>query len=146
MGKTLSEICPAIKIASGDITFKPVLKLVLETNKPIILSTGASNIKEIDEAVKYIEKFIGKDDIKNKLYLLHCVSAYPTPIKQANLKSIPFLKDRYGLKVGYSNHVIGINACLTAIALGADLVEVHFTDNKINREFHDHAFLLILKI
>lgn len=137
--KPLSNICPAIKIASGDLTFKPVLKLAAMTSKPIILSTGGSTVFEIDEAINYLSSFIGKEELKSKLCLMHCISSYPTPLEQANLNSIPFLKERYNLKVGYSNHVIGIDACLTAIAVGADFVEVHFTDNKFDRSFHDHA-------
>ena len=69
---------------------------------------------------------------------MHCVSAYPVPIEQANILTITHLKERFKLKVGYSNHVIGGNASLAAVALGADLIEVHFTDNKTDRKFHDH--------
>lgn len=134
----LNPICPAFKIASGDITFKLVIKAAAKTGKPLIISTGAATLEEIDQAVNWVKEEVGADSLKNRLVLMHCVSAYPAPIDQANILSIPFLKERYGLKVGYSNHVKGLSACLAAVALGADLVEVHFTDCKEGREFRDH--------
>ncbi len=135
----LSPLCPAFKIASGDITFKPVIEKAAQTDKELIISTGAATIEEIDQVVSWVEDIIGENKLKERLTLMHCVSAYPTPIDQANVRSIPFLKERYGLRVGYSNHVKGLSACLAAIALGADVVEVHFTDQKEDREFRDHA-------
>lgn len=135
----LDPLCPAFKIASGDIAFKPVIQKVARTGKPIIMSTGAATIEEIDQAINWVGQEVGYDNIKDRLILMHCVSAYPTPIEEANILSIPYLKERYKLRVGYSNHVIGMNACLAAIALGADVIEVHFTDRKENREFRDHA-------
>lgn len=135
----LNPLCNAFKIASGDITFAPVLQAVCKTGKLIILSTGGANIDEIDAAVEYIKQNIGSDNIQDRLILMHCVSAYPTPIKQANILSIPYLRDRYNVHVGYSNHVMGMNACLGAVALGAKVIEVHFTDCKDGREFRDHA-------
>jgi N,N'-diacetyllegionaminate synthase len=135
----LNPLCPAFKIASGDITFKPVIQKAARTGKPLIISTGAANIDEIDQAVSWVEAGVGSENLKDRLILMHCVSAYPAPIEQVNILSIPFLKERYGLRVGYSNHVIGMNACLAAVALGADVIEVHFTDCKEGREFRDHA-------
>ena len=134
----LSPLCNAFKIASGDITFKPVIEMAAKTGKELIISTGAATIQEIDCAVDWVGNIVGKDRLKERLTLMHCVSAYPTPIDQANILSIPFLKERYNLRVGYSNHVIGMSACLAAIALGADIIEVHFTDCKEGREFRDH--------
>jgi N-acetylneuraminate synthase/N,N'-diacetyllegionaminate synthase len=135
----LDPLCPAFKIASGDIAFKPVIQKAARTGKPLIISTGAATIEEIDQAVNWVKEEVGKDNLKERLILMHCVSAYPAPIEQANILSIPFLKERYGLRVGYSNHVIGMSACLAAVALGADVIEVHFTDCKEGREFRDHA-------
>lgn len=135
----LDLMCPAFKIASGDITFKPVIQKAARTGKPLLISTGAASLEEIDKAVSWVEEEVGSSNIKESLILMHCVSAYPTPIEEANTLSIPFLKERYGLRVGYSNHVIGMHACLAAVALGAEVVEVHFTDFKENREFRDHA-------
>lgn len=130
---------PAIKIASGDLTFEPVIRAAAATGKPVILSTGLGIVGEIEQALAWIGDEAGDDDLAERVVLLHCVSAYPTPIEEANLLSIPFLAERFGLPVGYSNHVIGTEACLAAIALGACLVEVHFTDRKSGREFRDHA-------
>lgn len=135
----LNPICPAFKIASGDITFKPVIQKAAQTGKPLIISTGAATLDEIDQAVGWVEKEVGSKNLPDHLILMHCVSAYPAPIDQANILSIPFLKERYKLSVGYSNHVVGMNACLAAVALGADVIEVHFTDCKEGREFRDHA-------
>ena len=69
---------------------------------------------------------------------MHCVSLYPTPIGNANLRSIPFLADRFGLRTGYSNHVVEPEAVMAAVALGACMIEVHFTDCKEGRDFRDH--------
>lgn len=135
----LNPLCSVFKIASGDLTFKPLIDAVLKTEKQIYLSTGASTIEEIDRTVSWIQKSIGGQALKDRLTLLHCVSAYPTPIEEANIFSIPFLRERYQLNVGYSNHVMGMSACLSAVVLGASVVEVHFTDQKNNREFRDHA-------
>lgn len=135
----LNPLCDAFKIASGDITFAPVIKAACDTGKLILMSTGGANIDEIDTAVELVKNNIGNDSLKDRLILMHCVSAYPTPIEQANILAIPFLRDRYNIHVGYSNHVIGMDACLGAVALGAKVIEVHFTDCKEGREFRDHA-------
>ncbi len=135
----LDPYCSFFKIASGDITFEPVIRKVAQTGKPFIISTGAATVNEIDQAVDWVRKEVGDDKLKERLTLMHCVSAYPTPIEEANIMSVPFLRERYGLKIGYSNHVIGMNACLAAVALGADVIEVHFTDQKEGREFRDHS-------
>jgi N,N'-diacetyllegionaminate synthase len=134
----LAEHFPAIKIASGDLTFEPVIRAAAATSKPVILSTGLGTVEEIDQAVAWFRDEIGQDDIRDRLVILQCVSAYPTPIEDANVRSAVFLAERYGTHIGYSNHVIGTDACLAAVALGAAIIEVHFTDNKYDREFRDH--------
>jgi N,N'-diacetyllegionaminate synthase len=135
----LAELCPAIKIASGDLTFEPVISASAKTGKPVVLSTGAGSVEEVDRAVEWFKMAAGTKDISQRLALLHCVSGYPTPIEEANLLSIPFLAKRYGLTVGWSNHVIGPDACIAAVALGARIVEVHVTDRKEGRAFRDHS-------
>ncbi len=135
----LNEHLNAFKIASGDITFEPVIRAVAATGKPFIISTGAANIEEIDRAVDWVKDEIGADKAKENFALMHCICSYPAPIEQANVLSVPFLAERYGLHVGYSNHVIEPEACLAAVALGANIIEVHFTDKKTGRDFHDHA-------
>jgi N,N'-diacetyllegionaminate synthase len=134
----LSELCPVIKIASGDLTFEPVISAAVATGKPLIISTGCCDVDEIDKTVGLVRELVGKDNLADRLALMHCVSAYPTPPNEANVRSMEFLAERYGLITGYSNHVIGLEASLAAVALGASLIEVHFTDNKMDRDFHDH--------
>jgi len=135
----VSGLGPAIKIASGDLTFESVIRKSASTGKTIILSTGCGSVEEIDLAVRWVEDEVGSKIIKNKLILMHCVSSYPTPHTQANILSIPFLSERYDLKVGYSNHVIGSEVCIASVALGACIVEVHFTDQSTGRSFRDHS-------
>ncbi|MFH1140032.1 MAG: N-acetylneuraminate synthase family protein [Pseudomonadota bacterium] len=112
----------AVKIASGDIDNFPLLEAAAALGKPIILSTGASDLAETAAAVSFI-KGLGV----RKLVLLHCTTLYPCPDDQANLRSIPFLKERFNLPVGFSDHTLGIEAPLAALALGAVLIEKHFT-------------------
>jgi N-acetylneuraminate synthase/N,N'-diacetyllegionaminate synthase len=135
----IAEIGAAIKIASGDLTFAPVLTAAAETGKPVILSTGAATTAEIDQAVSVFQRAAKTKDVSGQLALLHCVSSYPCPIEQCNLHSIPFMAERYKLTTGWSNHVIGEEACIAAVALGAKIVEVHFTDCKEGRAFRDHS-------
>lgn len=135
----LAEWCPAIKIASGDLTFEPVIRAVAGTGKPMIVSTGNGTVEEIDRAVEWCRETMGTKGMEQRLVLMHCVSAYPTPIDQANVLSVPYLKERYGLAIGYSNHVVEHEAVLAATALGAKLIEVHVTDRKSGRAFRDHA-------
>jgi N-acetylneuraminate synthase/N,N'-diacetyllegionaminate synthase len=135
----IAELSPAIKIASGDLTFQPVIIAAAKTGKPVILSTGGGSVAEVDRAVGWFKEATARDDVSDQLVLLHCVSGYPTPIEQANLRSIPFLAERYRLNVGWSNHVLGPLACVAAVALGASVVEVHMTDQKSDRQFRDHS-------
>ena len=135
----LAELFPALKIASGDIDFEPVIRAAARTGRPVILSTGLGTMDEVETAVGWFRDEAGGTDLSDRLILLHCVSAYPTPVEEANVLSLPVLAERTGLRVGYSNHVIGAEACYAAVALGACLVEVHFTDRKTGRAFHDHA-------
>lgn len=123
---------PAFKIASGDLTFTPLLKKVAKTKKAIIVSTGMATIGEIDEAINTIKK-AGNEDI----ILLHCISSYPAPFEEVNLKAIITLKNTFNLTVGYSDHTIGAEVPLAAVALGAKVIEKHFTLNK-DMEGPDH--------
>lgn len=135
----IAELAPAIKIASGDLDFEPVIRAAAATGKPVIISTGTGTTEEIDRAVGWVRDEIGGADLAERLVLMQCVSAYPTPVGEANAAAVPFLRARYGVPVGYSNHVIGPEACYAAIALGASVIEVHFTDRKEGRSFRDHA-------
>jgi len=113
------------KIASLETGDLPLIKLVAETGKPIIASTGASTLLEIDELVKTVQS-VGK----SQLTLLVCTSAYPTPINAVHLRRIETLKERYGLPVGLSDHTVEAEASLAAVALGATVIERHLTLNR----------------
>lgn len=130
----------AIKIASGDLSFDPLLEVAAKSGKQIILSTGMSSLVEIEHAVNVISrKFPKNADLADNLALLHCVSLYPTPLDQANLRGIQTLMSSFGLPVGYSDHTLGIGAALVAVGLGAKVIEKHFTLDKKFSSFRDHA-------
>lgn len=135
----LAELGEAIKVASGDLDFEPVMRAAIGTGKKVIVSTGAGTTNEVDNAVAWCRDAAGANHLTDRLVLMHCVASYPAPIEQANLASIPFLKQRYGLTTGWSHHCMGPDAAHAAVALGADLVEVHFTDRREGRAFRDHA-------
>jgi N,N'-diacetyllegionaminate synthase len=139
----LAELFPAIKIASGDLDFEPVIRGAARTGKPVIVSTGLGEVEEIDRAVAWVADAIDPIPVAERLVLMHCVSAYPAPLEEANLLSIPFLAERYRVPIGYSNHVVGMEAPLAAIALGASVIEVHFTDEREGRTFRDHHLSLV---
>ena len=124
------------KISSGEITNLNFLKYCAKKKVPIILSTGMSNEKEISNAVKII-----KSISKKNLYLLHCISLYPTPIDFLNLKYIKNLKKKFNCKVGFSDHSEGYLASCIAVSLGARIIEKHFTINK-KLPGPDHAMSL----
>lgn len=134
----LARLCGVIKIASGDLTFEPVIRAAARTGLPVVLSTGLGTIEEVDQAVAWVRDEVGAAALPEHLALMHCISAYPTPIEDANVLSVPFMAERYGVTVGFSNHIIGPEACWAAIAVGARIIEVHFTDGKNGRTFRDH--------
>ncbi len=134
----LAQLFPAIKIASGDLDFEPVIRAAAETGKPVIISTGNATVEEVDRTVAWCRDVLG-ERIKDRVALMQCIASYPAPLGQANVRSVAFLRDRYGLTTGYSNHVIESEAVLAAVALGAQIVEVHFTDQKAGRTFRDHS-------
>jgi N,N'-diacetyllegionaminate synthase len=130
----------AIKIASGDLDFDPLLEIAAASNLPIILSTGMSTMDEIRHAVGVIAAGTRPPrTLADRLAVLHCVSLYPTPIEQANLGAIAQIATQVGVSVGYSDHTLGTDAALAAVALGARIIEKHFTLNKQHSSFRDHA-------
>ena len=116
-----------IKIPSGELTNVPLLIDIAKKNRLTFLSTGMSNFNEIKQIIKILTK---NGLNKKKIVLLHCNSAYPTPFNDANLRSILFLRNKFNLKLGYSDHTLGIESAVAAVALGALVIEKHFTLNK----------------
>jgi N-acetylneuraminate synthase/N,N'-diacetyllegionaminate synthase len=133
---------PLHKVGSGDLTCYPMLALLAKTNKPIILSTGLSTMKEVACAVSYIEKCNPKYISERKLALLQCTSSYPTPDEDANLGAMLALKSEFGLPVGYSDHTLGSHAIELAVSVGAEIIEKHFTDSREGKTFRDHLIAL----
>lgn len=113
---------PAYKIASFEIIDLPLVRCVAATGKPTIISTGMATREEISETVDAFRAAGGR-----ALILLHCVSGYPTPVEQSNLRRIPRLAQEFGCPVGLSDHTLGTEVAIAAVALGACLVEKHFT-------------------
>lgn len=122
------------KIPSGEITNYLFLKKIASYNEPVIMSTGMCEIREINEAIELLVKY-GLD--RDKIVLLHCNTEYPTPYNDVNLKAMDSLKTKFNLEVGYSDHTKGIEVPIAAVALGATLIEKHFTLDK-NMEGPDH--------
>jgi len=133
----LDDMMDVYKISSSDLTNKPFIEYLCKFNKPIILSTGASSLHEIQEAVEWIESY------GNPLALLHCVLNYPTPDENANLGMILDLKQRFPDKIiGYSDHTLprDMKVCEMATMLGSVIIEKHFTHDKtLPGNDHYHA-------
>ncbi len=113
---------PLFKLASGDITNLPLLGYLATFQRPIIISTGAADLDEIKAALDF-----ARDAGATELALMQCTAAYPCPDDQINLRAIPALREKFGLPVGFSDHSLGVDLALAAVALGADFVEKHFT-------------------
>jgi N-acetylneuraminate synthase len=110
------------KIGSSDITNLPLIRHVAKKGKPIILSTGMATLEEVSRAVQAVEELSSQD-----LYLLHCTSEYPCPFSDVNLRAMQTLEAAFGKTVGYSDHTLGIEVSVAAVAMGARIVEKHFT-------------------
>jgi N-acetylneuraminate synthase/N,N'-diacetyllegionaminate synthase len=134
---TLESHVPAYKIASGDNDFFSLLERIAETGKPILLSTGMLDLDGVARAKQTIEAVWSKTGINPGLALLHCVVAYPTPPEEANLGAIRSLAT-LGVTVGYSDHTLGLAACPLAVAIGARVIEKHFTLDKNLSAYRDH--------
>lgn len=121
-----------MKVPSGEITNLPYLRAVAQTGQKVILSTGMATLEEIEDAVKVLtashpdypsESRLTKDDI----IVLHCTTEYPCPYRDVNLRAMLTIRDRLGVKVGYSDHTKGLEVSLAAVAMGAEVIEKHFT-------------------
>lgn len=125
---------PIIKISSGDIDNIPFLRKIGALGKEVIFSSGISTIEEIDLALKTL---ISSGTKKENITVLHCNSEYPTPFEDVNLKAMQTIKNTFNVKVGYSDHTKGIEVSVAAVALGAEVIEKHFTlDNTLEGADH----------
>lgn len=112
------------KIPSGEITNYPYLKKIALRKEPVILSTGMSDLEDIGNAIRVLEQY-GVN--REKITVLHCNTEYPTPMADVNLRAMQTIKKLLGVKVGYSDHTLGIEVPIAAVALGAEVIEKHFT-------------------
>ncbi len=113
-----------IKIPSGEITNYPYLRAVSKKRKHVILSTGMASLKEIEKALNILLSFGTK---KEHITILHCNTEYPTPLLDVNLKAMNTIGNTFGVKIGYSDHTLGIEVPIAAVAMGAKVIEKHFT-------------------
>lgn len=121
----LSELkIPFYKIPSGEITNLPYLRHIGSKGKPVIMSTGMATLEEVREAMDVLLESGLKKDV---LTILHCNTEYPTPMEHVNLRAMLTIRDELGVKVGYSDHTLGIEIPVAAVALGASVIEKHFT-------------------
>ena len=123
---------PFWKIPSGEITNYPYLVSLAKTGKPVVMSTGMCEMEEIRAAINVLKENGTKD-----ISLLHCNTEYPTPFSDVNLRAMQTMRDIFGLEVGYSDHTKGIEVPIAAVALGASIIEKHFTLDR-NMEGPDH--------
>jgi N,N'-diacetyllegionaminate synthase len=112
------------KIPSGEITNLPYLRHVGHYGKPVILSTGMADLREIEMALDVLESAGTK---RAQITVLHCNTEYPTPMTDVNLRAMSTIRDTFGVEVGYSDHTLGIEVSIAAVALGATIIEKHFT-------------------
>lgn len=122
------------KIPSGEITNYPYIRKIAQHGQPVILSTGMCEMKEIADAVRVLKEF---GLTKEKITILHCNTEYPTPMSDVNLRAMNDIKDTFGVEVGYSDHTMGIEVPIAAVAMGATVIEKHFTlDRTMNGPDH----------
>lgn len=142
--KFLNSIQKLFKIASSDSNFTPLIETVAKFKKTIILSTGLSDISTITKSKNRILRIWNSEKKRKKtkninLVIMHCVTSYPVDEKEANLLAIKTLKNKYkNLIIGYSDHTIGTYSALAAVALGAKVIEKHFTLSRSFSKFRDH--------
>ena len=126
---------PFYKIPSGEITNKPYLQHIARKGKDIILSTGMADLKEVKDAIEVIE---AEGITRNRITVLHCNTEYPTPMQDVNLLAMNQMAEKLGVQIGYSDHTLGIEVPIAAVALGAKVIEKHFTLDR-NLPGPDHA-------
>ncbi len=120
---------PLLKVPSGEITNLPYLRHVGRLNMPTILSTGMATLGEVEAA---LEVLVAAGMARHKITLLHCTTEYPAPIEEVNLQAMLTMRQAFGVAVGYSDHTPGYEVAIAAVALGARVIEKHFTlDRKL---------------
>jgi len=130
------------KIGSGDLTAYPVLKATANQNKPILISTGLASLDEVLSSVQYLQSVNEIYCDPQNLALLQCTSMYPIPFSDAHLSVMSLYHQATGLPVGYSDHTVGSTALEVAVAMGAQVLEFHFTDTREGKTFRDHQVSL----
>ena len=123
---------PFWKIPSGEVTNYPYLVALAKTGKPVVMSTGMCEIQEVEDAIAVL-----RENGTSEITLLHCNTEYPTPYEDVNLRAMKTLRDAFGVEVGYSDHTKGIEVPIAAVAMGAAVIEKHFTLDR-NMEGPDH--------
>jgi len=127
---------PAYKVASFEVTDLPLVRRIAKTGKPMIISTGMADFSEITDVIETARKFGN-----GELIMLHCISGYPTPPEDANLQTLAHLRDTFGVVVGLSDHSLGTEVSVAAVALGACVIEKHVTLHRKDGGF-DSSFSL----
>nr|WKN36335.1 N-acetylneuraminate synthase family protein [Tunicatimonas sp. TK19036] len=130
------------KIGSGDLTAYPILKATAQLGKPMLISTGLATLDEVLSTVDYIQSVNKKYQSPDFLAILQCTSMYPIPFEDANLSVMSLYKQATQLPVGYSDHTVGSTALEVAVAMGAEILEFHFTDTREGKTFRDHQVSL----
>lgn len=115
------------KIPSGEITNLPYLRHIGKLDKTVILSTGMSNMDEIEAAINVLEE---SGTSRSRITVLHCTTAYPVPMSEVNLRAMQSIQKKFNVRVGYSDHTLGIEIPIAAVALGATVIEKHFTTDR----------------
>ncbi|MGY5850481.1 N-acetylneuraminate synthase [Salegentibacter sp. F14] len=115
------------KIPSGEITNLPYLRKIASFNKPVVMSTGMASMEEVAEAFNVL---VNEGLKKENITIVHCNTEYPTPMEDVNLKAMNTIGEELGVKIGYSDHTLGIEVPIAAVALGAKVIEKHFTLNR----------------
>ena len=130
------------KVGSGDLTAYSLIESIAKIGKPIVLSTGLSNLSEITDTVNFLISKNSIYELENYLSILQCTSLYPNKEEDVNLNVIHTLKNKFNYPIGYSDHTKGTLALKTAYTMGADILEFHFTDTREGKTFRDHHISL----
>lgn len=139
----LDKYIPIYKIGSGDLTAYSVLRETAKLGKPMILSTGLSTEQEVLDSVAFIQSVNSDYKDENMLAILQCTSMYPIAPSDAHLNVMAALKQKTGLTIGYSDHTEGSKALKYAVAMDAQVLEFHFTDEREGKTFRDHKVSLV---